>query len=114
MSRTYHKRTRLKETIRHGTNRMHVNETKKFKRLLQSKAWTRYRRGFILQNPFCIECMTKGNPTPTQIVDHIKPWRTHPELFWEATNHQPLCIIHHNQKTNREEGGFGRPKLTFP
>lgn len=90
----------------------HAEVTLKFKRMLQSKRWQRCRKVFIAANPFCIVCKAESRLTPTQIVDHVKPWRTHPELFWVDTNWQPLCMLHHNQKINTEEGGFGRRQGT--
>jgi len=36
-------------------------------------------------------------------VDHIQPVLGPSDpLFWEHTNHQPLCHSHHSQKTRAE------------
>lgn len=44
------------------------------------------------------------------VLDHIKPWRTHPLDFLNPDNHQPLCLACHQAKTILEEGGFGRKR----
>ena len=62
-------------------------------------------------NAICIECKKHGIITPTTVTDHIKPinpvnaydtqrGRYGEPLEW--TNLQPLCIMHHNQKSGRE------------
>ncbi len=42
------------------------------------------------------------------VVDHIIPHKGDQSLFWDSSNWQPLCKHHHDQKTAREDGGFGR------
>jgi 5-methylcytosine-specific restriction protein A len=45
------------------------------------------------------------------VVDHIIPHRGDQALFWDEENWQPLCLVCHNAKTAREDGGFGnQPK----
>lgn len=61
--------------------------------------WQKYRDGFLARNPLCIECKALGRVTLATDVDHIKPVRDAPELFWEPSNHQPLCGTCHKRKT---------------
>lgn len=74
--------------------------------------WRRYRAQYIREHPLCCECEQAGIVTPTFAVDHIIPHRGDPELFWDPANHQPLCKRHHDQKTVREDGGFGNARRT--
>lgn len=45
--------------------------------------------------------------TAGTVVDHIIPHRGNYDLFWNQDNWQTLCKLHHDQKTAREDGGFG-------
>jgi 5-methylcytosine-specific restriction protein A len=65
--------------------------------------WQRYRAWFLAQNCACRECGRAAT-----VVDHIRPHRGDYDLFWDELNHQPLCKRCHDQKTAREDGGFGR------
>ena len=44
------------------------------------------------------------------MVDHIIPHKGDEALFWDEDNLQSLCTPCHNQKTAREDGGFGNTK----
>jgi len=63
--------------------------------------WRRYRAKFLRENPLCSECGKAGKIMPATIVGHIKPVRTHPDLFWDRTNHTPLCRSC-NHRTNKQ------------
>jgi len=41
------------------------------------------------------------------IVDHIRPHRGRPELFFDESNLQTMCKSHHSIKTLHDMGGFG-------
>lgn len=72
----------------------------KFKLLLSSTRWTRYRHYFLSSHGYCVHChIATGAVLPAKIVDHIKPWSLFPSLFWEETNHQTLCHPCHTRKT---------------
>lgn len=66
--------------------------------------WGRYTRIFKRAHPLCRACEAKGIVTPTYVVDHIEPI-TGPDdpLFWEPSNHQPLCERCHNIKRATED-----------
>ena len=53
--------------------------------------WRKYRKQFLMNNPLCIECKRAGKIIPANVVGHIIPVSQQPELFWESTNHKPLC-----------------------
>jgi 5-methylcytosine-specific restriction protein A len=51
----------------------------------------------------CVECLKENRLTPAEVVDHIKPHRGDPQLFWDVSNWQSLCVAHHNIKTAKEK-----------
>lgn len=70
--------------------------------------WRKAREGFLRKHPTCAHCELEGRVVPATIVDHNEPHRGNRKLFWDRTNWQPLCKMHHDRKTAREDGGFGR------
>jgi len=48
----------------------------------------------------CVTCGAAGDLE----VDHIKPLRSHPDLAFELTNLQTLCVRCHSRKTRIEIG----------
>ena len=49
--------------------------------------WQKYRDEYKAEHPFCIQCKAL-----TQVVDHIIPTWVRPDLFYEESNHQPMCF----------------------
>lgn len=76
------------------------------------RAWQKYRLRFLVANPLCVSCKTKGRIVPATVVDHIKPHKGDNVLFWNTTNHQAMCKTCHNKKTAIEDGGFGNVNNT--
>jgi 5-methylcytosine-specific restriction protein A len=76
-------------------------------KLYNTARWRRERRIFLNNNPLCVVCLQQHGPTPATVVDHITPHDGDLALFWDQSNWQPLCKRHHDQKTAREDGGFG-------
>lgn len=74
--------------------------------------WSAARRRFLLrpENALCRLCQAAGRMTESTIVDHIRPHRGDKALFWDVRNWQPLCKRCHDQKTAREDGGFGNAR----
>ena len=70
--------------------------------------WQKARRTFLDRRPLCAHCEEQGKVTPATVVDHITPHKGCQALFWDTANWQPLCKRHHDSKTAREDGGFGR------
>lgn len=70
--------------------------------------WRRARAAFLMKNPLCQHCFELKWITAASVVDHITPHKGNFELFWNRNNWQPLCKSHHDSKTAREDGGFGR------
>lgn len=74
-----------------------------FRRILTSYKWREtVRRSYFSNHPFCIHCPPHLF-TPATDIDHIKPWRYYPELFWDEKNWQPLCHSCHSKKTISED-----------
>lgn len=65
--------------------------------------WQRARTRFLHQHPLCVECQKEGRLVKATVVDHIKPHRGDPVLFWDETNWQPLCKPCHDKKTWKED-----------
>lgn len=68
--------------------------------------WRKYRTTYLANHPLCVVCGRVATE-----IDH-KRAVTGPDdpLFWDADNHQPMCKPHHSEKTNRDDGGWGRKR----
>lgn len=74
--------------------------------------WQALRKRFILQHPYCEQCLKEGRITPATDVDHIKPHKGCPRLLFDENNLQALCHECHSRKTATEDGGFGNVKAS--
>lgn len=63
----------------------------------KSWPWRKFAKRYKAEHPLCCECERQGRVTPSQLVDHIKPYKTHPELAYVASNLRPLCWACHNR-----------------
>ena len=72
------------------------------KKLYNSLRWRTMRDLQLALHPWCAECEKKDALVMATEVDHIKPHRGDPELFFDANNLQSLCKPHHSNKTARE------------
>jgi 5-methylcytosine-specific restriction protein A len=90
-----------------------------------TSAWTKARGHYLAKHPLCALCALADRVVAATVVDHIVPHRIKDaldsgdveriakaqHLFWDsAGNWQPLCKPHHDAKTAREDGGFGRAR----
>lgn len=69
--------------------------------------WRQARERFLQKHPLCRHCENEGYLEPANVVDHITPHKGDQSLFWDQDNWQSLCKRHHDQKTVKEDGGFG-------
>ena len=70
--------------------------------------WQKFRKLFLFDHPWCVECEKLGRLVAATVVDHVVPHKGNDELMWDEENMQALCETHHNAKTGREivrEGG---------
>ena len=66
-------------------------------RLYSTQRWRKLSIVYKKRHPLCCECERNGLVRATEIVDHIKPAKSHPELFWEWSNLRPLCHDCHSR-----------------
>lgn len=69
--------------------------------------WKKYAERFKTKHPICCDSMSRhpGQVRATQQVDHIVPHKGDRKLFWDTTNHQPLCASCGGYKSAVEQGG---------
>lgn len=75
----------------------------KWRKWYSTSRWQRLRERQLSQNPLCVTCLSVGVTEPATDVDHIRPHRGDPLLFWDAKNLQSLCKACHSEKTARGE-----------
>ena len=63
---------------------------------LYSRTWSKARAHFLAQHPYCVLCQEMGRLMRATVVDHVKPHRGDPHLFWDEKNWQPLCKLCHD------------------
>ena len=68
-----------------------------------SKRWQKVSKQFLAAHPLCENCIKAGKYTKATVVDHIKPHRGDPALFWDPRNWQALCKPCHDRKTGNED-----------
>jgi len=65
-----------------------------------TRRWSKARKIFLTEHPFCVLCEADGYSVPATVVDHKIPHRSNnDELFWNEDNWQPLCKTCHDLKT---------------
>ena len=74
----------------------------------KGRKWRRFRDTFFAvdpQNRLCADCLRRGLTRVARIVDHILPIALRPELEFELSNLQGLCVECSDRKTARENSG---------
>lgn len=69
-----------------------------------NRRWHKARAEWLRTHPLCAACLKANHITPATTVDHIKPHKGNQILFWDRSNWQSLCTMHHNQKSATEGG----------
>ena len=77
-----------------------IRPGRKHGNLYNTTRWQKLRRVVIAAHPVCQVC---GKEVAT-VVDHIKPHRGDPELFFTPENLQALCKPCHDRKSFTEDG----------
>ena len=75
------------------------------------RRWAAYSRTFLRNNPLCV-----GYPrgyhgehfVTSEVTGHVVAAAKAPELFWEPTNHVPLCQDCNKRQAIAEEGALRR------
>ena len=65
---------------------------------------------YLAAHPLCEKCLKEGRYTKATVVDHIKPHRGDPKLFWDPDNWQTLCKRCHDKKTGEFDS---RPEYKY-
>jgi len=74
---------------------------------LYSWRWAKYSKNRLKRHPLCVTCLENGKTTAARVTDHIEVHKGLRSKFWNADNHQSLCVECHNKKT-ATEGAFGK------
>ena len=83
---------------------------KEYNKWYKTARWRKNRAAFLAKHPLCVKHEARGLMVPAKVVDHKTPHKGDEVLFWDQTNWQGLCARCHNQKTARQDGGFGNKK----
>ena len=75
--------------------------------LYSTAAWLALRAEQLAAHPICQD--ETGCTVLACQVDHRRPHRGDPRLFFDRSNLRSLCASHHSRKTRRDTGAFGRP-----
>lgn len=69
--------------------------------------WQKERERYLAEHPLCVYCEREGHITAATVVDHKIPHRGDDQLFWDESNWQSLCAVHHNKDKQCEEARQG-------
>jgi len=84
----------------HSTKR--IERDPAIKKLYNSPQWRTMRAAQLAKEPWCAECLARGEHVFAAEVDHIKPHDGNATLFFDETNLQSLCKPDHSKKTASE------------
>jgi 5-methylcytosine-specific restriction protein A len=74
--------------------------------------WRKARAIYLQHHPLCVMCERDGRVTAGSVVDHIRPHKGDPALFWSEANWQTLCATHHSSdKQMLERSGQERTRF---
>ena len=72
--------------------------------IYKSEKWKRKRAHILKRDQYqCKECRKYGKLTPAKIVHHIKEIEDYPELAWDDSNLESVCMACHN-RLHKETG----------
>ncbi len=83
---------------------------REYNKWYKTARWRKNRASFLARNPLCVKHYAKGQMVPATVVDHKIPHKGDETLFWDQTNWQGMCTRCHNQKTAKQDGGYGNRK----
>lgn len=63
-----------------------------------NRQWQKARARYLKAHPLCVQCMKEGRAVTATVVDHVKPHRGDPVLFWDEKNWQSLCKPCHDKR----------------
>ncbi len=74
-----------------------------WRRMYNNRTWKALRQAQLAHEPLCRMCLDVGTVTVGRVVDHVKPHKGDPALFYDPLNLATLCLTHHNSTKQREE-----------
>lgn len=74
-----------------------------WRKLYNTKEWRLLRLAQLRKSPLCWMCEQEGRTTPATVVDHIKPHKGDELLFFDMSNLQGLCKLHHDGAKQKAE-----------
>ena len=96
--------------------RRYENKKPEYSKLYHTQRWIKQSNLFREKNPLCVACLQYGiitdcqgkdkNGRPKGATDHIVPHKGNKRLFFDKTNWQTLCLMHHNQKSAKERNDY--------
>lgn len=86
--------------------KQYQNKRNKSWQYLYGNRWKKARLTFLIKHPLCAYCLRENKVVSATIVDHVIPHKGNIKLFWDISNWNSLCEMHHNKKTAKE-GAFG-------
>ena len=63
-----------------------------------NRQWQKARARYLKAHPLCVQCLKEGHAVTATVVDHIRPHRGDPVLFWDEKNWQSLCKPCHEKR----------------
>lgn len=82
---------------------LHIHDVKSTQEKGYGPRWRKARAAFLRTHPLCVRCFERGQLTKATVVDHIRPHRGDPALFWDTSNWQSLCKPCHDRKTMTDD-----------
>ena len=82
---------------------LHPEDTRSASSRGYGRAWQKASKQFLTAHPLCVMCAAEGRYVKAMVVDHIRPHRGDPVLFWDRSNWRALCKEHHDRKTGLED-----------
>jgi len=86
--------------VAHSTKR--IVRDPAIKKLYNSPQWKSMRAAQLAREPWCVDCLERGQPTLATEVDHIEPHHGDPALFFDEKNLASRCKPDHSKKTADE------------
>ena len=82
---------------------LHPEESRSASSRGYGREWQKASKQYLATHPLCVQCMAEGRYVKATVVDHIRPHRGDPVLFWDRGNWQALCKEHHDRKTGLKD-----------
>jgi 5-methylcytosine-specific restriction endonuclease McrA len=75
--------------------------------LYNTTRWRKLRAAHLAGEPLCVMCNARGQLTPANTCDHVRPHRGDMTLFLDPANLQSLCAPCHSSTKQAHEWSDG-------